>query len=199
VKRFFYLAVGSLMAQLTLGQTATWLNPASGVWTNAVNWQDGVLPGAGIDASINVNGTYTNTVAGTGVAQNVTLGTTSASGVQMVQMSSSVASMLVFSNFTVGSHGVFAYADNSSMPGTGLVTVASGGQLYRTAGVNQGNFADHDIRVQPGGRWTVAGGAKHNVSSNAKDVTYTIDGTLDVTGHLKTSHSWAPQNQPLVW
>ncbi len=168
------------------GLTAIWTNTAGGPWSTVANWQGTLPPGSGTNADINASGTYTSSVQGAGTAANVAVGTLSASGTQTLSIDGAISSPLTFSNLTIGARGVFSYENNSFMYGTGLVTVAAGGQLYRRSGLYQGSFYGHDITVQSGGRWTFATGAKSTVGSDAgRDVTYTIDGTIDGGGTLE--------------
>ena len=172
-----------------VGQTAIWTNQAGGYWATAGNWQNGLMPGPGTNVDINANGTYTSTAQNTNACVNIALGTTSGSGTQTLMVDSSIDSPLTCSNLTVGSRGVFSYADKCNVYGTGLVTVTSGGQLYRRGGQYQGDFHGHDIVVQGGGRWTVESNAVHSVYSDpGRDVTYRIDGTLDGPGAVNCNN-----------
>ena len=180
--------VGILAAILALvtsagAQTAVWINASGGLWSNTANWLGGNPPGPGTNVDINANGTYTSTAQGSSTCANLAVGTASTTGTQNLAIDGTQTSPLTFSNLVVGSRGVFSYGNNSFMYGTGLVTVAAGGQLVRSSGAAQGGFYSHDIAVQGGGRWTIAAGATHSVPSDVgRAVTYTINGALDGGG-----------------
>ena len=172
------------MALTARGDSFSWINSSGGYWTNAINWQGGVVPTINDAASINVDGTYNVTARGTNTAQNITVGTSTSSGMQTLVIDAAYKGWLVFSNMTVGNRGVLFYGDNSFFPGTGTVTVLDGGKLRRGTGGSNGSFADHDLWIQPGASWSITNGATHTLVSNAKTVVYTIDGTLDGAGTL---------------
>ena len=173
-----------LLTSSARGESCNWTNSSGGFWTNALNWQSGVIPTINDSASINVDGTYNVTARSTNMAQTISIGTTTVSGMQTLVIDAAYKGWLVFGNMTVGNRGVIFYGDNSFFPGTGTVTVLEGGKLRRGTGGSNGSFADHDVWIQPGASWSITNGATHTLVSNAKTVVYTIDGTLDGAGTL---------------
>ena len=168
-----------------VGLTAVWANPSGGYWSAAANWLNNLTPGPGTNVDIDANGSYTSIVQNANACASIALGTTSSSGTQTLLVDSSVDTPLTCSNLTVGARGIFSYSDKCNVYGTGLVLVASGGQLYRRSSQYQGDFHGHDITVQAGGRWTIESNALHSVASDpGRDVTYTINGALDGGGSM---------------
>ena len=184
---FFLLVILGLTSGISVeAETAVWVNAAGGPWSTAANWQGGNGPGPGTNADINMDGTYTSSVSGVSTALDVAVGTTSASGVQTLNVGQS----LTFTNLTVGPKGIVTYANNSTFNGDGVVTVSGGGLLARTSGSRQGGFSDHDVVVEPGANWTFAAGCVQSIWSPVnREVNYRIDGAMGGGGVLNLNNN----------
>ena len=170
------------------GLTAVWTNKAGGVWTTAVNWLNGVLPGPATNVDINADGTYMSTNSGANSAKNIAVGTTSPSGFQTLYLPDS--SPLTFSNLTIGAHGILSQGHNSGLNGTaGTVTVASGGLLLRRAYAIDQGYGEHDMTIAAGGKWTLQSNSVLTVGTPSRPLSYTIDGTVDGGGLLHLNNN----------
>ncbi len=160
---------------------ASWTNNAGGDWSDPANWSPADVPNAaGETAEINLDGDYT-VDANTGVnIDSVTIGATSASGTQTLQLDT--FSGFNFGDMTIGANGVFNRAMNGNVGGTGTITVQNGGQLIQSGSTK--SLGSHDLTVDVGGLVTVTAGNTLSLTANR---TYTINGQVGGDGDLNAN------------
>jgi hypothetical protein len=121
-----------------------WLGAASGNWNTPGNWSPSGVPGAGDNAFVTNNGTYTVTLSAASTASSVTVG--GASGTQTLNLDRFVLTLGSPSVINANGHidmpnncsiagagnlnvnGTLNWA-NGALNGTGVITVGSGGVL----------------------------------------------------------------------
>ena len=95
-----------------------WTNASSGNWATAANWSPNQVPGAGDNAFITNNGTYTVTVNANTTVNSMTVGGTS--GAQTLTLTS--GTLTVGAGSDVGAQGVFSLA-GGTLTGAGDLTI----------------------------------------------------------------------------
>ena len=176
-------------------QTASWTNTSSGDWADSYNWDNSDIPGPGTNVSINADGTYTvnyDSSVPTNVVANITVGTSSSSGTQTLDIYNYA---ITASNITIGANGELQNNWNGQILGAGTMTLENGAIWTKTS-AGGGSINDRHIMIESGGKWTIPSGAKYTASQpGTRDLTNTINGTIDGDGTLDINE----KDQRIVW
>ncbi|MCK6486530.1 MAG: thrombospondin type 3 repeat-containing protein, partial [Phycisphaerae bacterium] len=111
-----------------------WINPAGGNWSTPGNWSGGAVPGAGDNAFIVLDGTYTVTMDVNPSIASLTLG--AASGTQTLTMAGRTLTLNGPAASAVNANGVIRILSGtgSNIGNTGAFSIAAGGKLRIEAG-----------------------------------------------------------------
>jgi hypothetical protein len=140
--------------------TDNWMNAAGGSWNTNGNWSAGI-PGSSTNVCIDLAGTYTVDISGSGSAGTLQIGGAT-SGTQTVEVdgTSSNQTLTLDGATTVDTGGVLEQFVSSSgdslINGTGPITVASGGS-WTTSGTGSTAYIRVPVTNDAGG--TVSLGA----------------------------------------
>src|SRR5262245_56083332 len=144
---------GEWLEDRSLLADITWFAPGGGAWNVATNWSPAQIPGAGDNALITLDGSYTVTVPTSQTVASLTLGATS--GTQSLAVNAGTFQMDAAS--FVNANGILNL-NNGTLTGAGSLTV--GGTFEWNGGTRSGSGA---TILSPGAVLNIqAGGASHS-------------------------------------
>jgi hypothetical protein len=179
-------AIMSIVASVRArAATVSWLNAASGNWSDTANWDTGTVPTAADDVVIAVDGTYTVTVDVDTTVASLSLG--GATGVQTLLLASHTVELSGVS--AVGAAGAIAMT-SGVLTADAPLTVS--GTLAWSGGTLQGA-----IVIGVAGTFTVSGSAPKLLQAgvpatsvtNAGATTWTGTGALTLTSATFTNQA----------
>jgi len=182
-------ATSATFDMLTAAGTIAWANAAGGNWSNAANWNGGVVPGPTDIALITLPGTYTVTFDVSDTIAGLQLG--GPSGTQTLALSSKTLGLGAGSQ--INANGIVSLSA-STLNGPGSITNAGQLLLHGTSAVNGAlaTTATSAIVVQGngtfgGGNPTFASGFTNNGTIILTDSTSSYGATLHVTAGTLTN------------
>ncbi len=169
-------------------ETYEWVG-GNGNWTTTTMWNPEGTLGADDDASINADGDYKVDInIGGSIAKDITVGTTSSSGTQTLNVNS--YSRPVFENLTIGPRGVFIHNNrNIGSPADASfdITIQTNG-LYKFTGNR--NLGGHNLVIDKGGVLDILSG---DLDIGTIGTSFTINGEVTGDGNFKPAsngHNW---------
>jgi hypothetical protein len=166
--------------------TDSWKVATSGLWSTASNWSTGAAPTSTSAACINLAGTYTVSLIGTGSVGTLTLGGASGTQTLLVQGTPGTNSILTISTATgsdIASSGVFQLDTQSgggygALEGGSGVTLTNDGTFETTSEGTNVDYIEAGLTNDPGATVSIAGANTHQDETT----TTTNNGTFTVTG-----------------